>query len=99
MACINDECPVHLLCPTCNPMAGCQHIGCPCYNGNVLYRPARNPPNLPRPLGCPACVQECIRSDIKCPATSCCKGTEVNYVADDFFSDYYFPFFDASTSF
>lgn len=85
---MDDECPEVLLCPTCNPMAGCQPIGCPCLNGNVLYRPARNPPNLPRPPCCPKCETMCFRSAFECPPLTCCSGKEKNYVADPCFEMY-----------
>lgn len=79
-----SKCPAVVLCPDCEPMAGCQHIGCPCLNGNVLYKPASNPPNLPRPSGCLACKTVCDISLFKCPQpTPCCTGKEVNYVVDE----------------
>lgn len=59
--------PPEMICPKCNPLAGCFVGGCPCtHDGFILY-PGRYPLNPIRPKWCPKCVSKCPLNAIHCP--------------------------------
>lgn len=66
------------VCPDCIPQAGCQHIGCECTDcsGYILIPPS-NPPQPPRPNGCPKCNTTCIKSRLVCPAPIPCNSEQL----------------------
>lgn len=66
-------------CPDCVSQAGCQQAGCACKDcsGNV-YHPPINPPQPPRPKGCPDCPTICIEPFQFCPFLRQCTNKQLN---------------------
>lgn len=69
-------------CPDCVPQAGCQQPGCECYDRyGYSYVPRFNPPQPPRPEGCPKCPKHCIIPYVPCGKPKLCTKEQLkNYM-------------------
>lgn len=65
-------------CPQCIATASCKQPGCNCIDvqGNMLTSPT-NPPQPPRPKGCPVCDPACIFSPLSCPPPVQCTAEQL----------------------
>lgn len=63
-------------CPSCNPLAGCPILRCPCVHDGFYMYPGNHPLNPPRPLRC-VCESVCPNVVLNCSPYRQCTAEQV----------------------